>query len=67
VWAFHGAKDSVVPLDESARLVEALKKAGNTETKFTVDPEAGHDSWTAAYAGPELYDWLLSHALPAKP
>jgi predicted peptidase len=67
VWAFHGAKDSAVPLDESARLVEALKKAGNTETKFTVDPEAGHDSWTAAYAGPELYDWLLSHALPAKP
>lgn len=67
VWAFHGAKDSVVPLEESARLVEALKKAGNTGTKFTVFPEAGHDSWTAAYADPALYEWLLSHALPAKP
>jgi predicted peptidase len=67
VWAFHGAKDSVVPLDESARLVEALKAAGNTATKFTIDPEAGHDSWTAAYADPALYGWLLSHTLPAKP
>lgn len=67
VWAFHGAKDSVVPLEESARLVEALKKAGNAGTKFTVYPEAGHDSWTQAYADPALYEWLLSHALPAKP
>ena len=67
VWAFHGGKDSVVVPDESARLVEALKKAGNTKVEFTVYPEAGHDSWTEAYANPALYDWILSHSLPAKP
>lgn len=64
VWAFHGAKDGVVVLDESARLVDALKKAGNTQVKLTVYPEAGHDSWTEAYADPGLYEWLLSHTLP---
>ncbi|MHB8973050.1 MAG: carboxylesterase family protein [Pirellulaceae bacterium] len=59
VWAFHGAKDSVVPLAASERMVEALKKANGT-VKFTVDPEADHDSWTAAYDNPELYTWLLA-------
>lgn len=58
VWVFHGAKDPVVPLSASERMVEALKKA-NGNVKFTIDPEAGHDSWTKAYNDPELYRWLL--------
>ncbi len=65
VWAFHGAKDTAVPLEESARLVAALEKAGSTRAKLTVYPEAGHDSWTETYANPEFYEWLLSHSLPA--
>ena len=39
-------------------MVEALKKAGGNP-KFTVYPEAGHDSWTEAYNDPQLYEWLL--------
>jgi len=68
VWAFHGAKDPVVPLEESERMVDAFKKAGVKEVKFTVYPEADHNSWTAAYNTPELYDWLLKHrrSAPAK-
>ena len=58
VWAFHGGKDEVVRPAESERMVEALKKIGN-EAKLTIYPEAGHDSWTATYANPELYSWLL--------
>ncbi len=64
VWAFHGAKDPVVPLEESERMIGALKKAGATETTLTVYPDAGHDSWTATYNNPEVYDWLLKHELP---
>jgi len=58
VWVFHGAKDSVVPLSASEEMVEALKKV-NGSVKFTVYPEADHDSWTATYDDPELYKWLL--------
>ena len=58
VWVFHGAKDPVVPLAASEKMVEALK-AANGNVKFTVYPEAGHDSWTDAYDDPELYTWLL--------
>lgn len=61
VWAFHGAKDPVVPLSESERMVDGLKKVGLKEVKFTVYPEAQHDSWTETYANPEFYKWLLEH------
>ena len=62
IWAFHGAKDSVVPPDESERLVNQLKKLGVKEVKLTVYPEANHDSWTETYQNPELYKWLLKQS-----
>ena len=55
------AKDLVVPLSESQRMVAALKKAGVREVNLTIHPEAGHDSWTKTYKNPELYEWLLKH------
>ncbi len=61
VWAFHGAKDSVVPLVESQRMIDALKRFGTRTLDLTVYPEADHDSWTATYANPALYDWFLKH------
>ena len=61
VWAFHGAKDNVVPLSESERMVEAFKRIGVQDIQLTVYPEANHDSWTATYENPALYEWLLKH------
>lgn len=60
IWVFHGAKDEVVPLDRSQQMVDALKEAG-ADVKFTVYPDAHHDSWTETYDNPKLYDWLLEH------
>jgi predicted peptidase len=60
VWAFHGAQDPVVPLAESQRLVDLLTISGG-DARLTVYPEAGHDSWSATYANPELYQWFLEH------
>lgn len=62
VWAFHGAKDRVVPLEESERMIDALRRAGVADVKFTIYPEGEHDAWTATYANPELYRWLLHHS-----
>ncbi len=59
IWAFHGAKDDVVPLSESERMVGQLKKLGVKNVRLTVYPEADHDSWTETYENPELYAWLL--------
>jgi dipeptidyl aminopeptidase/acylaminoacyl peptidase len=63
-WVFHGAADPVVPLTRSAQMVEALALAGG-EPRFTVYPDARHDSWTRTYDDPQLYEWLLSHTRPA--
>ncbi len=59
IWVFHGAKDATVPLQASKDMVEALKAAGG-KPKFTIYPDAGHDSWTVTYENPEFYQWLLA-------
>jgi predicted peptidase len=61
VWAFHGAKDTVVPSSESEHMLEALKGASVEEIHYTVYPEKQHDSWTETYNNPELYKWFLKH------
>ncbi len=63
IWAFHGAKDNVIPISESRRLVESLRASRGT-VKFTVYPDAKHDSWTQTYNNPKVYDWLLSQQRP---
>src|SRR6185436_10376682 len=61
VWAFHGAKDPTVKLEESEKMVNVLRKLGCTDVNLTVYPEAKHDSWTETYNNQELYDWFLKH------
>ena len=58
VWAFHGAKDDVIPVEATEELVKALEGYGGN-VKFTVYPEAGHDSWSVTYRNSELYRWML--------
>ena len=60
IWAFHGAMDFVVPIEKTARIIGSLRRAGS-EAKFTVYPDAGHDSWTETYDNPKLYEWFLAH------
>ncbi len=64
-WVFHGARDNTVPLERSQEMVDALKVVGG-DVRFTVYPEAGHDSWTEAYNDPQLYEWFLSHSIEAE-
>jgi predicted peptidase len=60
IWVFHGAKDPTVPIARSEEMVKAIKEAGG-DPKFTVYPEARHDSWSETYDNPELYEWFLAH------
>jgi predicted peptidase len=58
VWTFHGAKDDVIPIQKTEDLVISLRECGGN-VKFTIYPEAKHDSWSETYNNPELYRWLL--------
>ena len=67
-WVFHGGKDPTVPIRYANAMVEALRKIGG-RVRFTVFPEAHHNSWTQAYATEEIYSWLLQQrrGRPAEP
>lgn len=61
IWAFHGECDRIVPLDESQRMIDELKRVGVADVKFTIYAAGEHDAWSASYTNPELYPWLLCH------
>ena len=65
IWAFHGGKDPVVPVEESKEMVAAVKARGG-DAQLTIYPNARHDSWTETYNNPELYDWFLKHRRVSK-
>ena len=62
-WVFHGARDRNVPLSESVKMVDALRRDGG-HPDFTVYPDREHDIWTMTYRDSRLYLWFLSHSLP---
>jgi predicted peptidase len=62
-WAFHGARDSVVPIADDRAMINAIRCHGG-HPRFTVYPTAEHDSWTATYNNEQVYKWLLSHRGP---
>jgi pimeloyl-ACP methyl ester carboxylesterase len=60
VWIFHGGKDPIVPVENSIIMNDSLKQYNNV--KFTLYPEANHDSWTETYNNDKLYKWFLEHS-----
>jgi predicted peptidase len=60
VWAFHGGKDDVVPMNGSIDMINAIYEAGG-DARLTIYPDANHNSWEATYNNPKLYEWFLSH------
>ncbi|MHC5057670.1 MAG: prolyl oligopeptidase family serine peptidase [Planctomycetota bacterium] len=57
IWAFHGVNDTRVPPSRSQAMVDALKKAGSTRIRFTLQPNTGHSA--SALSKPEVYEWLV--------
>lgn len=58
VWAFHGRKDKTVYVDESIKMVDAIKALGG-QAKLTILEHAEHNCWTEVYREKEMYKWLL--------
>jgi len=65
VWAFHGAKDAVIPFANAQALVDQFNACGGS-VRFTVYPNGGHDgsTWTVTYNNPDVYDWMLRKKKP---
>jgi hypothetical protein len=79
IWLFVGADDGGAKrCDETNATMKALgadikytvypdapAPFQPTDSSPERGPQPGHDSWSAAYADPALYEWLLSHSLAA--
>ena len=61
-WAFHGAKDKVVPVKRSETMVELIKKQGGKNVHITIFPDLGHNSLRQSYSNPQLAKWLFSQS-----
>jgi poly(3-hydroxybutyrate) depolymerase len=59
-WAFHGSDDTIIPADESRKMIAAQERSGG-EAKLTIYPGVGHDAATPTYTDRKLYDWMLAH------
>jgi len=59
-WIFHGLKDDVVNPEYSKTMAEAIRQQG-AESKLTLYPDAGHNSWDSAFAEKNLMPWLFAH------
>jgi predicted peptidase len=60
VWAFHGADDTLVYPEESAKMVEAVNACGGNAV-LTVYEGIGHTVWLDVYSDAAVFEWLLSH------
>lgn len=60
VWAFHGKLDTVVPFEETERIVRRLE-GRNRNLKFSAEPDLDHGIHWQVYPGREIYDWFLRH------
>ena len=58
-WVHHGARDDIIPISASEKMVKALKDAGAADVRFSRYEEAAHDSWTRAYGDVEVWRWVL--------
>lgn len=58
VWAFHGTEDTVVSVNQTIEMVEALKP-NNPNLRYDFYEGVGHNSWDNAFT-PQLMKWLLS-------
>lgn len=57
-WVFHGGKDDVVLPLYSEQMVTAMKRS-KVKVKYTLFPEANHNSWDPAFATANLLPWLF--------
>lgn len=57
----HGRRDSVVPVQRSRDMVQALWNQGGQQAIYQEFPEVGHNAWTPIFSHPDTWHWLFSN------
>jgi predicted peptidase len=60
LWIEHGEKDEAVPVQESIKMADAIKKCdGGQKLKFIIQPDADHGDLEKIFRTDEFYNWLF--------
>ena len=64
VWLSHGTDDEAVPVTESRKISEALKKNGNKNVFYIEYTHTNHNGvFLKAFTEPKLYQWLAKQKI----
>jgi predicted peptidase len=70
LWAFHGGSDTVVPVQFTQQIVNAIAIAGGSP-RYSQVSGGGHNIWGPIYrdepasvTGGGLYEWMFNQSLP---
>jgi predicted peptidase len=62
VWAFHGEKDDVIPVEYSRNMIAGMKRTGGNP-RYTEYKGIGHEIWELVFKEPDLAEWLFAQRL----
>ena len=65
IWAFHGTRDNISPIENFRAMRRALQDLGSG-ARFSELEGVGHDSWNQAYTQLETFRWLLQQRRSAE-
>jgi predicted peptidase len=61
IWAFHGARDTQMPVQNSRAVTRSLKMKGY-DVFYTEYPQHGHGAWVPAYENMQFWSWLFQQS-----
>jgi predicted peptidase len=59
IWAFHGDEDTVIPVEQTTKMVDAIKAAGGQKVKMTIFPNTKHGIHNLVVNRADVWEWLL--------
>jgi Dienelactone hydrolase family len=67
IWAFHGDKDDMVPVERTRDVMKSITAAGGTSAKYDELAGEGHGIPSKVYSRKDLIDWIFAQRrTPAK-
>jgi predicted peptidase len=59
LWIMHGKKDRAVPISESQKMVDAIKKIDGSKLKYTVYENYDHGDMSRVFRQDSIYNWMF--------
>jgi predicted peptidase len=59
LWIMHGKKDRAVPISESDKMVDAIKKYDGSKLRYTIYENYDHGQLARVFRQDSIYNWMF--------